>query len=200
MWVPALNAEHRTVEHTVRQPRLFVHISLESSKHQWRSPLKSLNQFQTGTNHFTLSMSSLIPNASSNCSSPLDQQLQGHSRHSSPSGVRFNPDQMLIRLFGCWPSAWAAGQLWQAVPSCAVSLPKSQLPRDHFITRGHFTANWHVLWTDSMVANAINLIYSTFSGPACPSLTHSPWKNHFTGFFSSRAWLSLMQLTFIYQS
>lgn len=45
---------------------------------------------------------------------------QGCSRDSSPPSIWFNPDQMLIGLFGCWPSAWAAGQLWQAVPSCAV--------------------------------------------------------------------------------
>lgn len=38
--------------------------------------------------------------------------------HRSPLGIWFDPDRMLIGLFGYWPSAWDAGQLWQAVPSC----------------------------------------------------------------------------------
>lgn len=78
------------------------------------SHFKSLNQFQSSygltqsySQHQLLSLFS-------------HSFFQGHSRDSSPSSIWFNPDQMLIGLFGCWPSAWAAGQLWQAVLSCAV--------------------------------------------------------------------------------
>lgn len=108
----ALNAER---EHRVSQPRLSgvqptsVTITLQVTEPvpNQRRPLCTLPAQSYSQHQLQLLPSHPDP-------------FQGRSRESSPPAIWFNPDQMLIGLFGCWPSAWAAGQLWQAVPSCAV--------------------------------------------------------------------------------
>lgn len=71
------------------------------------------------SNMFHVSCPALFPTPAPAVFFPCSM-LNGYSTDRSPPGIWFNPDQMLIGLFGCWPSAWAGGQLWQAVLSGAV--------------------------------------------------------------------------------
>lgn len=183
MWVSAvcLQCNERTFEYTVSQPGLFLQVCQQSSQHQRRPHFKSLKHFQPlhvqcySQHPLQLLLSHHL-------------QLQGHSRDSSPPGIWFNPDQMLIGAvyllaicLGCWSTVAICAMLGLPAKFSAAQRPLH---------------NQRTLHSQSLPIN-------TYCEQTPQWVTRSNWSFHDShtvenpyhrvSFRKLSAWLSLMQ-------